>query len=80
MVLDEVHRYPAWAGEIKNIYDDFPGLKVVFTGSSLLHLRQAKSDLSRRAVMYEMPGLSFREFVNFDTGNKFESYSLDNIS
>ncbi len=79
LVLDEVHRYPAWAGEIKNIYDDFPGLKVVFTGSSLLHLRQAKSDLSRRAVMYEMPGLSFREFVNFDTGNKFESYSLDNI-
>jgi len=79
LVLDEVHRYPEWAGEIKNIYDDIPGLKLVFTGSSLLHLRQAKADLSRRAVMYEMPGLSLREFINFETGNKIESYSLEDI-
>jgi len=66
LALDEVHRYPAWAVELKNIYDDFPELKVIFTGSSLLHLTKAKADLSRRAVMYEMPGLSFREFLRFD--------------
>lgn len=65
LVLDEVHRYPGWAQELKNIYDDFPSLRVVFTGSSLLELSKAKADLSRRAVMYDMPGLSFREFLSF---------------
>lgn len=66
LVLDEVHRYPNWSIELKNIYDDFPGLKVIFTGSSLLQISKAKSDLSRRAVIYEMPGLSFREFLIFE--------------
>ena len=70
LALDEVHRYPNWANELKNIYDDMPELRVVFTGSSLLHLQEAKADLSRRSVMYEMPGLSFREFLEFETGNK----------
>ena len=79
LALDEVHRYPTWAGELKNIYDDMPGLKVIFTGSSLLHLHQAKADLSRRAVMYQMPGLSFREFLKFETGQQFQTIELDDI-
>src|SRR5690606_1280575 len=53
--------------EIKNIYDDQPELKILFTGSSMMHLDQAKGDLSRRAVMYELRRLSFREYLN-DTG------------
>jgi uncharacterized protein len=53
-----------------------PNLKVIFTGSSLLHLQQAKADLSRRTVMYDMPGLSFREFIYFQTNQKFESIDL----
>ncbi|HPS51830.1 MAG TPA: AAA family ATPase [Bacteroidales bacterium] len=65
LALDEVHRYPRWAQELKSIYDDFPSLRVIFTGSSLLELSKAKADLSRRAVMYDMPGLSFREFLAF---------------
>ncbi len=76
LVLDEVHRYANWASEIKNIYDDMPELKLIFTGSSLLHIRQAKADLSRRAVIYNMPGLSFREFIVFETGHQFNPISL----
>ncbi len=79
LTIDEVHRYPNWAAELKNIYDDMPNLKVIFTGSSLLHLQKAKADLSRRVVMYNMSGLSFREFINFETGSSFQTYSLDDI-
>ncbi len=79
LFLDEVHRYKNWAKELKNIYDDFPELKIVFTGSSILQIRKANADLSRRAVMYEMPGLSFREFINFETGEKFNPFSLHDI-
>ena len=79
LAIDEVHKYPNWASEIKNIYDDMPDLKIIFTGSSLLHLRQTKADLSRRAVVYEMPGLSFREFLYFQTKQKFQILSLEEI-
>jgi len=63
LVLDEVHRYSNWSQEIKNLYDDFPDLRIVFTGSSIMHLERSKGDLSRRAVMYHLHGLSFREFL-----------------
>ncbi len=79
LFLDEVHRYKNWGKEIKNIYDDFPKLKVVFTGSSILQLKKANADISRRAVMYELPGLSFREFINFETKANLKPISLDNI-
>ena len=79
LALDEVHRYNNWALELKNIYDDMPNLKVIFTGSSLLHLQKAKADLSRRAVMYQMPGLSFREFLSFETDINFNTYTLQEI-
>ncbi len=79
LALDEVHRYNNWALELKNIYDDMPNLKVIFTGSSLLHLQKAKADLSRRAVMYQMPGLSFREFLSFETDISFNTYTLQEI-
>ena len=77
--IDEVHKYTNWAIEIKNIYDDMPNLKLAFTGSSLLHINQAKADLSRRVVMYTMPGLSFREFLQFETKIDFNAYSLKEI-
>lgn len=79
LFLDEVHRYPEWSVELKNIYDDFRDLKIVFTGSSLLHLEKSRADLSRRAVLYNMPGLSFREFLNFQTNNNFPAYTVQEI-
>lgn len=67
LLLDEVHRYPGWSQELKNIYDDQPDLSVVFTGSSIIHLDKARADLSRRAIMYELRGLSFREYLSLTT-------------
>jgi uncharacterized protein len=79
LFLDEVHKYPNWSIEIKNIYDDFPELKIVFTGSSMLEILNARADLSRRAVIYHMQGLSFREFLAIKTGNVFPIYSLEEL-
>lgn len=66
LYLDEVHKYPNWSQEIKNIYDDFPKLKIVFTGSSMLQIFKADADLSRRVRHYQLFGLSFREFLIFE--------------
>lgn len=66
LYLDEVHKYSNWAQEIKNIYDDFSKLKVVFTGSSMLQIFKANADLSRRVRHYQLFGLSFREFLIFE--------------
>jgi predicted AAA+ superfamily ATPase len=66
LYLDEVHKYPAWAQEIKNIYDDFSRLKIVFTGSSMLQIFKADADLSRRVRHYQLFGMSFREFLIFE--------------
>jgi predicted AAA+ superfamily ATPase len=63
LYIDEVHKYPTWAQEIKNIYDDFPKLKIVFTGSSMLQIFKANADLSRRVRHYQLFGMSFREFL-----------------
>ena len=79
MYLDEVHRYKNWGIELKNIYDDYPELKIVFTSSSILELRKARADLSRRAVMYEMPGLSLREFLKFETGLDLPAFSINDL-
>lgn len=79
LFLDEVHKYPDWSREIKNIYDDFPDLKIVFTGSSLLEILNARADLSRRAIVYEMQGFSFREYLNKLHGLNLSIVSLDDI-
>jgi predicted AAA+ superfamily ATPase len=79
LFLDEVHKYPGWSQVLKNIYDDYPNLKVVFTGSSLLEILNARADLSRRAVVYEMQGFSFREYLRMETGIDFEILSLEQI-
>jgi len=79
LFLDEVHKYPNWSQTIKNIYDDFPNLKVVFTGSSLLEIPNARADLSRRAIVYDIQGLSFREFLNITQKTDFQAVSLSDI-
>jgi predicted AAA+ superfamily ATPase len=79
LFIDEIHKYPNWAQELKNIYDDFPEVSVVFTGSSLLEILNARADLSRRAVMYSMQGLSFREFLNLEHGFEFSPFNLNEI-
>lgn len=63
--LDEVHKYPQWAQEIKNIYDSFPDITVVFSGSSSIDLIGGTHDLSRRGVLFRLEGMSFREYLQF---------------
>ena len=80
LFIDEVHKYPNWSQELKNIYDDYPQLKIVFTGSSLLEILNARADLSRRAIVYDMQGLSFREYIGIVTNISLPIYTLDDIS
>ena len=79
LFLDEVHKYPNWAQELKNIYDDYSELQIVFTGSSLLEILNSRADLSRRVVIYHMQGLSFREFIMLETGIFFAPLTLESI-
>lgn len=79
LFIDEVHRYPNWSQELKNAYDDYPELRIVFTGSSMLEILNARADLSRRAVVYTMGGLSFREYLSIKNIHTFEQYTLNDI-
>ena len=79
LLLDEVHKYPGWSRELKLIYDDFPGLHIMATSSSLLELHKTESDLSRRAVWRLLKEMSLREFVYFRTGKLLPAYDLDDL-
>lgn len=67
--IDEVHQYKGWSREIKNSYDFYPELHILFTGSSVIDIKKEGVDLSRRAVFYNLYGLSFREYLNFIKGS-----------
>lgn len=77
--IDEIHKYKNWQQEIKNIYDSYPTVKVVFSGSSSIDLIHGSYDLSRRARLYFLHGLSFREFLNFKTGQDIPPISFDDL-
>lgn len=79
LFLDEIHNYPDWSRELKNIYDDFPELIIRFTGSSILHINKGIADLSRRAVIHHLKGLSLREYMNFEYKKSFKSYKLEEL-
>lgn len=79
LCIDEVHRYEGWSRELKQIYDAFPDLQVAFTGSSVLDINRGQSDLSRRALMYHMQGLSFREYLEMHHDIKNPVFSLKEI-
>lgn len=79
LFIDEIHKYADWSRELKNIYDSFPGLKIVFTGSSVLDILKGSSDLSRRAIIYKLQGLSFREYLKLFHSYNTEVYSLKQI-
>lgn len=79
LLLDEVHKYPNWSRELKLIYDNFPNLSVIFTSSSMLEIYKSESDLSRRAISYDLKELSFREFIALETGIELEKYSFQEL-
>lgn len=79
MYIDEIHKYDNWSVELKQIYDSHPELHIVFTGSSVLDIMEGQSDLSRRVLLFEMQGLSFREYLEMFHGIKSPVRSLDDI-
>ena len=79
LCFDEIHKYENWSAELKNIYDRFDKLKIIATGSSALQINKGSHDLSRRAIVYTMVGMSFREFLELHYGYSFEAVSLEHL-
>jgi len=79
LIIDEIHKVKNFEVDLKLIYDSFFELKVIFTGSNALAIDHAKADLSRRAIIYRLPVLSFREYIELESAEEFKTYSLDEI-
>ena len=79
LYIDEIHKYQNWSREIKNIYDSLPLLHVVYSGSSMLDLKQGGADLSRRVIEYHLPVWSFREYLNLRCGWQLKTATLDEV-
>lgn len=79
LIIDEIHKYPNWPVELKNIIDTFKGKKIMVSGSSSLNLQKGKADLSRRLVYHELKGLSFREYLELKNGLCFPPLPLKEI-
>ena len=77
--LDEVHQYPYWSKDLKNLYDSYPEIRIVATGSSVLQIDKGQADLSRRANLYSLNGLSFREFLEMEYKQKNHPLELSSI-
>lgn len=79
LFIDEIHKYPNWSRELKQIYDTYPDVRIRFTGSSILDIYKGTADLSRRAPIYDMQGLSFREYLNMFHHMNIPVYTIDEI-
>ncbi len=79
LCFDEIHKYSSWSAELKNIYDRFDKLKIIVTGSSALQINKGSHDLSRRGIVYNMVGMSFREFLELHHNFEFKSYGLEEV-
>ncbi len=77
--FDEIHKYPNWSKELKSIYDTFPSLKILASGSSALEISKGTHDLSRRAIQFYLPGMSFREYLELTHGLRLDKFSLADI-
>lgn len=79
LCFDEIHKYESWSAELKAIYDTYPSIKVIATGSSALEINKGSHDLSRRALVYNMYGMSFREFLELHYEYTFDAYTLEEV-
>jgi len=79
LLIDQVFKEPNWANELRQCYDLYPELKIVFTGSSVMRLKEENSELKGIVKSYNLRGFSFREFLNLQTGNKFKPYTLEDV-
>lgn len=79
LLIDQVFKYSEWASELAYCYDNFPNLKIIFTGSSVLRLKDELSPIAKKVTSYNLRGFSFREFLELQTGCEFDSYTLEEI-
>ena len=79
LLIDQVFKQPNWSGELRKCYDNYPELKIVFTGSSVMRLKEENPELNGIVKSYNLRGFSFREFLNYMSGHNFPTYSLDDI-
>ena len=79
LLIDQVFKQPNWSMELRKCYDLFPNLQIVFTGSSVMRLKDENPELNGIVKSYNLRGFSFREFLNLQTGNSFPAYSLQEI-
>lgn len=79
LCIDEIHQYTHWSKEIKLIYDSFPQLQVIFSGSSVLDIQRGSADLSRRVIVYKLLGLSYREYLNFIEGTDYQPIGFEEL-
>jgi predicted AAA+ superfamily ATPase len=79
LVLDQIQKYPEWSSELRWCADEIPDLKIVFSSSPVLRITEGNPDLAGIAQIYHLAGLSFREYLNYQTGNHFRFYSLEEI-
>ena len=79
LLIDQVFKQPDWSSELRKCYDNYPGLKIVFTGSSVMRLKEENPELNGIVKSYNLRGFSFREFINLMTGLNLPIYSLEDI-
>lgn len=79
LFIDEIHKYECWSTEIKQIYDSYSDLQLIISGSSILEITKGMADLSRRVPIYEMQGLSFREYLHLFHGIRMDVVSMENL-
>ncbi|MBR2360037.1 MAG: ATP-binding protein [Bacteroidaceae bacterium] len=79
LLIDQVFKHPDWSHELRLCYDRYPSLKIVFTGSSVMRLKEENPELNGIVKSYNLRGFSFREFLNLKTGTNFPAYTLDDI-
>lgn len=79
LLIDQVFKQPNWSSELRKCYDNLPSIKIVFTGSSVMRLKEENPELNGLVKSYNLRGFSFREFLNLQTGNNFAPYKLDDI-
>jgi predicted AAA+ superfamily ATPase len=79
LLIDQVFKYPGWSGELKACYNKFPDLKIVFTGPSVMRLKEENPDLADKVAVYHLRGFSFREYLNLVNGSEYPACKLDDI-
>lgn len=79
LFVDEIHKYKGWSAEVKQIYDSYADLQLVISGSSILDITKGVADLSRRVPIYEMQGLSFREYLHLFHGIRMKAVSMEQL-